>query len=444
MASSRPESCAARFRSPGFRRLGIQIGLELALPGHVPDQVGRIPLQAAGFGPILVEDVHHVGVRGDAASIIRLVGVGHDPGGSLPGTEGPASGKVHRHQPDPVLTAASARAEMKLAGSLGEFADGGQPRLGASDQDGIEAAAHQRSRLIPQRALREPAPDRVDLAQAPLLGVGDESHQLVQLTRSELVGPDPFPARGQVFDRLDHSEIVVGLDPPAGALVRIEEEVEERPVEEAPGAVQGLGHENGFRSPLGIGEIQEADAQSFTLGVRGQGEDLRRFGSGQTGRQRVFQALQSALQSDPGRDVNRILVGKVSVEAGEMEVKVPAEASNPGPAESRLEARGVHFSSDGLHHGSRNLRRGPAAQIDGNNSDIGLFGDGIPRFHVAHDSQAIVKTITPYRRPDLLEGHHSGRSANSHSDGAIVPLSTEKNVAGRRSRLHMANPRRRD
>ena len=85
--------------------LGVQVRLELAMRGHVADQMQRLALQVPRLGRVLGEDVHHVAF-GDAALVVGLVGVGDDLGNAVgrrracgPRRRSPAPGRRGSRRP---------------------------------------------------------------------------------------------------------------------------------------------------------------------------------------------------------------------------------------------------------------------------------------------------------------------------------------------------------
>ena len=145
----------------------------------------------------------------------------------------------------------------------------GRPDWQRPMSTGSRPPATRAGRFVPVLALAEAALDGVDLAQPPVVGVGDQGQQLVALGRAELEGPDIGLARPQVGDALDDGAEVVALDAVARALVRVEVEVEQGAVEEAPAAVEGLGDEDRFGPALGEGVVEAPQVEGRFL--RGAG-----------------------------------------------------------------------------------------------------------------------------------------------------------------------------
>src|SRR5204862_4800467 len=127
---------------------------------------------------------------------------------------------------------------------LGELADRRQPRLAAADEHRVASSAHASGWLVAVLALGEATLGGIDLAQSPVVRVGHQGEQLILLPGAELEGPGVGLARAEVGNALDDRPEVVALDAMARALVRVEEEIEQGPVEEAPAAVEGLGDED--------------------------------------------------------------------------------------------------------------------------------------------------------------------------------------------------------
>src|SRR5262249_13383706 len=148
------------------------------------------------------------------------------------------------HQTDAVSTLVASRSEVELGYRLGELTDRRQARLAPADKDRILAPTDLGRRFAFVLSLAEASLDRVDLAEAPIVGIGDQGQEFVAIRRPKgerlhfcLVGP-------QVRDALNDGAEVIALDTMARTLVGVEEHIKQRTVEEAPAAVQRLGYQD--------------------------------------------------------------------------------------------------------------------------------------------------------------------------------------------------------